>query len=385
MFPINDDYLEERQFSDLHKIILNIIPNDLRKALILNGAHVDINAGDSNGMTPLMWAARRGDSGAVKALIENHADLDVCNQFLQSALLNAVRASSLACVKLLLKAGAKTAQKDRLQFGVLHYTVICCNSGELVRYLIAAGAEVNERDCYGATPLFRTTDSDYVSAARALLDNGASLQAFDIEGDSILHQAFSLRAKKVLRLLLKRGAPRTSRNLAGQSILHYAALYADLDCLEILRSANLKGMDPDAEDLKGSTPLQLAHKRGRKPEGFIEKLQELFAEIRARNASDAVDSNTPEPLGGDTSYKYSFFNLGRVDLQALQIRARIRSIVLPRWKSILLYWILGLGWAGFVYKLLERGHTTQLDKHASEPMGLPAEETCAWSYDSEAL
>ena len=235
-------------------------------------------------------------------------------------------------VNLLLEAGANPTHKDGIQYSILHYAAMHCNSGQLVRCLIAAGAEVNGRDCYGGTPLFHAASYKNVYTARALLDNGASLEIYDSTVHSILNQALFDRAKKVLRLLLKRGAPRTSRNLAGQSILHAAALYTDLECLEVLRSANLTGMDPDAKDLKESTPLQLAQKRERIPEGFIQKLQELLAEICARNTIDAIGSSTRESVGGDTSRRPSFFNLG-----SFQARTRIRSTTRPSWKSMLLY------------------------------------------------
>ena len=285
MFPADDDHFENLKLSHVHKVILGLVPDDLAKVLNISGTHVEVNAKDSNGMTPLMWAARRGDRNAVSILLEKGADLHVCDRFRQCALLNAARSRSLACSKILIKAGARMTQRDNQGFNVLHYAAIYCDDAELVQFYIDAGAEVNGRDDRNDPPILNAVVRDYLHTVRTLIENGSNCDYADESGDNLLHQAIWSHAKKVLGFLLECGAPRTCYNLARRSALHYAALYGDIETLEVLVSAVIEGLDPDAVDIRGKTPLQLAQEREVKPECFVDKLQELLSGIRTRNAT----------------------------------------------------------------------------------------------------
>ena len=103
LFPSNNDYLEERQFSKLHKIVLGITSHNPSTELAVSCA--DIDNVDSMGYTPLLWAARRGDSEAVNLLLKAGANPNFCTSIGSSALMFAAGGSFL-CVKLLLKAGS---------------------------------------------------------------------------------------------------------------------------------------------------------------------------------------------------------------------------------------------------------------------------------------
>ena len=54
LFPITDDYIEECQFSRLHKLILGLTSYDLVKELANCGTASTIDTPDSQGRTPLM-------------------------------------------------------------------------------------------------------------------------------------------------------------------------------------------------------------------------------------------------------------------------------------------------------------------------------------------
>ena len=347
LFPFEDDHLEQQQFSQLHRIILGFDSSDLTQELTSGNAITEVNVGDISGTTPLMWAARRGDANAVQTLLEYHANPNLCNDVLQSPLIHAVRSSSLPCLDLLLEAGADPTHVDSRQFNALYYAVMHHADLKLVHRLIAAGTEVNRQGCQGVTPVHYTILEDQDQLARVLLDNGAHVDSVDGEGDSILHQTIFYQAKKVLRLLLDRGACRTSHNLWGRSILHYAALYSDLETLEILRSANFEGVEPDAIDLEGKTPFRLAQERAETPKNYLETIEKLFNEIRTRNEMQSrASSRVCRPK------KIPLFDLIRAGLQAKELHVCTRLDIWHVEKSALLYLLLGIGWAGFLYKLL---------------------------------
>ena len=347
LFPFEDDHLEQQQFSQLHKIVLGYDSSDLAQILVNDRASTDINKGDLLGTTPLMWAARRGDARTVQILLENNADPNVCNRFLQSPLLHAVRSSSSTCVDVLLEAGADPSHVDLRKSNALHWAVMHRADIGLVQRLIAAGTEVNRHDCLGVTPISHTALRDQYQLTSALLDNGAHLESVDDDGDSFLHQAILYQAEDVLRLGLERGACRTARNLQGRSFLHFAALYSDLKILEVLRSARLEGVEPDAFDLEGKTPLQLAQEREEVPENYLETMEKLLGEIRARNEMRSRASF--RAFGPERA---PLFDLMRAGQRAKVLRVCIRLNCWQIGKSILLYLLLAMGWVGFLYKLL---------------------------------
>src|SRR5262249_15256977 len=74
---------------------------------LLGAYGADVNANSRNGLlTPLMLAARRGDAGAVRALLESGADVNAIDSTGTTALMGAAEVGSPDVVRLLLAAGA---------------------------------------------------------------------------------------------------------------------------------------------------------------------------------------------------------------------------------------------------------------------------------------
>ena len=78
---------------------------------LLRDAGADLEAADGDGMTPLHYAARRGDTKIVSILVDEGVDVDAKawsdgNNFKCTALHLAVRQRATGCVKVLLAAGA---------------------------------------------------------------------------------------------------------------------------------------------------------------------------------------------------------------------------------------------------------------------------------------
>ena len=84
-------------------------------------------------------------------------------------------------------------------------------------------------------------------------------------------------------MLLQHGANYTICNKNGDTILHYSAQSGSLQTLNVLRDANLIGIDPYARNSKGQTAFELAQQCEAKPEGFIDLFMILLFEIRNRN------------------------------------------------------------------------------------------------------
>ena len=63
-----DDWFEARQFTTLHKIVLNQAPTPRDLAQELSNSTQMIDIADSEGRTPLSWAAEAGNAQAVETL-----------------------------------------------------------------------------------------------------------------------------------------------------------------------------------------------------------------------------------------------------------------------------------------------------------------------------
>ena len=85
---------------------------------LLRDAGADLEAADGDGMTPLHYAARRGDTKIVSILVDEGVDVDAKarfyrgGQFEGTALHLAARQRANACVKVLLAAGASPHLRD---------------------------------------------------------------------------------------------------------------------------------------------------------------------------------------------------------------------------------------------------------------------------------
>lgn len=111
------------------------------------------------------------------------------------------------------------------------------HSLEIVKLLVAAGADVNERNaCGGGIPLHDAAPD----VAEFLVENGADVNKLgDGDGVPLLYAAYMGEAENV-ELLLKHGADITSASPAGLSPLHCVGFY--LPRLKGFRSD--EGFDP---------------------------------------------------------------------------------------------------------------------------------------------
>jgi ankyrin repeat protein len=89
-----------------------------------------------------------------------------------------------------------------------------------VRNLIDQGAEINERDIRGNTPLGRALSYNYIEIARVLLEKGADVNAANKEGYTPLMLAVSSYAASrdaMVSLVLSHGAKTELRNSYGET------------------------------------------------------------------------------------------------------------------------------------------------------------------------
>lgn len=109
---------------------------------------------------------------------------------------------------------------------VLHWVSVE-NKPEVVRVLLANGAQPNSRDDRGDTPLMRASQFGHSEVVKALLEFGADVHARNGEEETALHKAAACMELEAAELLLGAGADVNALDELGASpLLHAVAMAA---------------------------------------------------------------------------------------------------------------------------------------------------------------
>ncbi|KAL9607926.1 MAG: hypothetical protein Q9167_007206 [Letrouitia subvulpina] len=237
----NTDFLQSRQFTILHKIVLKLIPKDLKTELEYSTKELD--ATDSSGHTCASWAAKRGDDEALQILLDCGADPNIPDIHGNTPL-HHVR--NIDCCNILLRYGANASATNSYGHTTLH--TICRGDGQflLLRRLIDAGVDLNIQDHRGETVAMTAVWNKHQDCAQYLLKNGADLEVANISGDRLIHLAIMVNFHPILELLLDRGARTDCPNAFGETVLHFAARLSDSKAVRILSHFGASGVDVDA-------------------------------------------------------------------------------------------------------------------------------------------
>ncbi len=208
--------------------ILSIIASVLAFFPLLAGCITD-----RAGNTPLMLAARDGDTKKVESLLKTGADVNAKNREGTTALMAAT--------------WGKTGRGD---VGI-------------AKALIARGANVNATNVYGRTALMDVAGNGNVEFVSLLLSAGADVNIQTQDGGTALHEATPNGHIEIVRMLLTKGAKPNTANRRGQTPLMLACNCAGprktcpwrSDMVRLLIAA---GADVNNKDTHGETALNWA-------------------------------------------------------------------------------------------------------------------------------
>ena len=248
----DSDFLETRQFSVLHKIVLGLMDDDLGHELGKSTAL--INNADAQGRTPLCWATIRDDLPKINVLLRFDANPNIPDNQGNCAL-HFARSPNVC--KSLLKYKADVYVRNRLYSRTpLHG--FCKRSGpaDMIDLLVEAGLEVDCRDADGETPLLNAIFRRFSTAAQRLIELGANVKAANYSSqEAAIHFAVTFDHHEILPLLLEKGADYTAVNVRGRNIGHMAARTAGEKTISILAESRLWDLDLSLKDEYGKTAM----------------------------------------------------------------------------------------------------------------------------------
>lgn len=135
---------------------------------------IDIDQGDPQGWTPLIWASFCNHPSVVRLLLDKGASLEIALEDGFNALHLAIQEGHLAVTNVLVEAGADL-QATAGGHSPLHLAVGGTSRPQVAAALIRAGANVNHRAPDGATPLYAAAWDGNIECVRVLLRANANL------------------------------------------------------------------------------------------------------------------------------------------------------------------------------------------------------------------
>lgn len=248
-------------------------------------------ARDKDGMTPLQWAAKRGDVESVKLLLSHKADVNAKDnrgvtplheaggfitlrpeyrEIVDLLLVNKAEftihdATLLGDVKrvrdILLANPDLVFRKDSLGITPLHLAAYPGNK-ELVELFLANKADVNAKTKFGLSPLHFAAIGGDGDVVKLLLSHHADVNSQTVRGESPLHLSAVQGHKEVMELFLAGKADVNARDIFGKTPLHRAVDSSPKKPLVVLLLAH--NADLNARSNDGETPLRLAESCGQK-------------------------------------------------------------------------------------------------------------------------
>lgn len=194
------------------------------------------NARDKDGTTALHWAAQYGQ---------------------------------IEIARLLLSHGANVQARDDEQSTALFAAVF--KDLNLARLLLEAGADIQTQNALEHTPLHELAWYGRITESQFLIDNGAPVDSRNTGGCTPLHLAADSGMANEIQFLLANGADVNSRCLGGYTSLHHA-VSTDIEPrqiqwhLDTSKTLIRAGVDINAPDNEGHTPMELARRRSHYPE-----------------------------------------------------------------------------------------------------------------------
>ncbi|MBP5212178.1 MAG: ankyrin repeat domain-containing protein, partial [Pyramidobacter sp.] len=246
-----------------------------------------VNARARDGSTPLMLAARTGDTQLVRSLLNGGAKVNARNKKGTTALMNAAFFREDAEIaRLLIAAGANVNAADKEGWTPLMLALYASESTETAEALVAAGADVNARNKNGWTPLMCALRSGKPAAFITKMLRSWKVHAEEHknarDGTTPLMIACQYASDpSVVKRLYAAGGEATRARNNGDRPLHFAARNETGAAPAIIQFLLDSRADINGKGSGGWTPLMAAAQFSSHPE-TVKKMLDAGAVVNAR-------------------------------------------------------------------------------------------------------
>ena len=255
-------------------------------ALLVEDGGANINVAQDDGKVPLHCMLSHGREKAALKLLEYGPNCKVTDKSGQGLMQSAVRGmrEGPSLIAVLLDAGADPNERDRDGLTPVHALVRFPRGSakgreEAIDVLLRSGADVDARDHAGETPLLMQVamrpniePASLHGALTHLIDHGASLFVRNYRGRTCLHKAVAHfdrdmnsqhPGKSRLDFLLGLGLDITAVDYDGNGLIHELSMHRDMhsarrdDIVLLLRKLLALGLDMNQKNNEGRTALHL--------------------------------------------------------------------------------------------------------------------------------
>lgn len=222
---------------------------------VLVSAGADVDRGTDDNWTALMIASQNGHEDTVAALLAAGANPRVGRASNWTALHSAALRNRPGIVGQLLAAGAPTEAAER---GFTPLTIAAQEGVDAIAtLLIDGGARLDGAPAAGPTPLYMAVQNGYPTMAELLLAAGAN-PAEGGTNDPPMVTVGARDRNEIAAILVNAGADIDQARDDGFTALHWAAYRDNAELVQILLDL---GADTGVVDNGGSTPLDIAVQR----------------------------------------------------------------------------------------------------------------------------
>ena len=171
-------------------------------------------------------------------------------------------------VQALLDAETSTDKPDPANHDTpLFWAIYNCDQGindnclQVIKLLLDHGANINQYDSTGDTPLLLAVEKGNLAIVQLLLQRSANVDQHNFFGDTPLHSVIRYRnwacGQNMAQLLIDHGADVNLKTIHGNTPLHIACHLGNFEAVKFLlkHNANISLQNND-----GDTPLQVATK-----------------------------------------------------------------------------------------------------------------------------
>jgi len=258
---------------------------DADRVMALVSAGADVNAIDGDSVNVLMTAAFHADAQRLRALLDAGANVHYRSLKGGNALRAAASDGDIEMFTMLFDAEAVP------EHGLLSRAAGSdIDAAEKVQLLLAKGADIEEAEEPGRSPLLASLEEwSKSTAAPVLLQAGADPHVRNAKGESTLLLAAESGPADAVRLLLELGLNPNERSKSGEHPTPLVlAAESDREAAEKVRWLLAEGADVEATDDQGATALLVASRKGN-----MQAVVALAEAGAAVNIVDGGDEMTP--------------------------------------------------------------------------------------------